>query len=89
MNRLALAYLNDEPLTDDERITATKILDGTIYEERKKQFEHCQLCSDKFKSEILPNISSNYNNWEICCPTHPYTPAGMMIYLKDRKTFTY
>ena len=51
MNRLALAYLNNEPLTDDERITAMKILDGTIYEERKKEFEHCQLCSDKFKSK--------------------------------------
>ena len=85
MNRLALAYLNNEPLTDDERITAMKILDGTIYEERKKEFEHCQLCSDKFKSKILPNISSNHDNWEICCPTHPYTPAGMMIYLKNRK----
>ena len=85
MNRLALEYLNNEPLTDEEKITAIKILDGTIYEERKKEFEHCQLCSDKFKSEILTNISSNYDNWEICYPTHPYTPAGMMIYLKDRK----
>ena len=85
MNRLALAYLSDEPLTEEEKITAKKILDGTIYEEKKKEFEHCQLCSDKFISEILINISNRYNNWELCCPTHPYTPAGLMIYLKNRK----
>lgn len=85
MNRLALAYLSDEPLTEEEKTTAKKILDGTIYEEKKKEFEHCQLCSDKFISEILINISNRYNNWELCCPTHPYTPAGLMIYLKNRK----
>lgn len=85
MNRLALAYLNDEPLTEEEKTTAKKILDGTIYEEKKKEFEHCQLCSDKFISEILINISNRYDNWELCCPTHPYTPAGLMIYLKNRK----
>lgn len=85
MNKLALAYLNDKSLTEKEKITAKKILDGTIYEEKKKEFEHCQLCSDKFISEILPNISNKYDNWEICSPTHPYTPAGLMIYLKNRK----
>lgn len=85
MNRLALAYLNNELLTNEETFTAKKILDGTIYSERKKKFEHCQLCSDKFESEILSNFSSKYNNWEICFPTHPYTPAGLMIYLKKRK----
>lgn len=85
MNSLALAYLNDEPLTEEEKTTAQKILDGTIYEEKKKEFEHCQLCSDKFISEILINISNRYDNWELCCPTHPYTPAGLMIYLKNRK----
>ena len=85
MNSLALAYLNDEPLTEEEKTTAQKILDGTIYEEKKKEFEHCQLCSYKFISEILINISNRYDNWELCCPTHPYTPAGLMIYLKNRK----
>lgn len=85
MNRLALAYLNNEPLTEEEKTTAKKILDGTIYEEKKKEFEHCQLCSNKFISEILINISNRYDNWELCCPTHPYTPAGLMIYLKNRK----
>lgn len=85
MNKLALAYLSDEPLTEEEKDTAKKILDGTIYEEKKKEFKHCQLCSDKFTSEILINISNRYNNWELCCPTHPYTPAGLMIYLKNRK----
>lgn len=84
-NKLALAYMNGEPLTSEEIITAKKILDGTIYTDRKKKFAHCQLCSDKFESEILSNISSKYNNWELCFPTHPYTPAGLMIYLKNRK----
>ncbi len=85
MNKLALAYLNNAPLTKEEKDTAKKIFDGTIYEEKKRKFEHCQLCSDNFISEILPNISNKYDNWELCCPTHPYTPAGLMIYLKNRK----
>ncbi|MBE5813497.1 MAG: hypothetical protein E7314_07665 [Clostridiales bacterium] len=77
MNKLALAYLNGESLTEQEIYDAKKILDGTIYKERKKEFEHCQLCSDNFISEILSNISNNYDHWELCCPTHPYTPAGL------------
>lgn len=85
MNKLALAYLNGEKLTEEETERAKKILDGSIYQERKKEFEHCKLCSDKFTSEVLPNISNKYENWELCFPTHPYTPAGLMIYLKDRK----
>lgn len=86
MNKLALSYLNEETLTDEELEKAKKILDGSIYKETKKEFEHCRLCSDKFTSEVLPNISSKYENWELCFPTHPYTPAGLMIYLKNRKS---
>ncbi len=86
MNKLALSYLNEETLTDEELEKAKKILDGSIYKEKKKEFEHCRLCSDKFTSEVLPNISSKYENWELCFPTHPYTPAGLMIYLKNRKS---
>lgn len=85
MNKLALSYLNKEMLTQEEIAQAKKILDGSIYKETKKEFDHCKLCSDKFTSEILPNISKKYENWELCFPTHPYTPAGLMIYLKDRK----
>lgn len=84
-NKLALAYLRGEALSQEEREKVQKILDGSIYKETKKEFKHCKLCSDKFTSEILPNISSKYENWELCFPTHPYTPAGLMIYLKDRK----
>lgn len=85
MNKLALSYLNKELLTQEEIEKAKKILDGSIYEETKRQFDHCKLCSDKFTSEILPNMSKKYENWELCFPTHPYTPAGLMIYLKNRK----
>ena len=84
-NKLAIDYLTGKTLSDEDKTQAKKILDGTIYHERKKFFEHCKLCSDKFESKILPEISSHYKNWELCFPTHPYTPAGMMIYLKDRK----
>lgn len=84
-NKLVIDYLTGKTLSDDDKAQAKKILDGTIYHERKKCFKHCRLCSDKFEFELLPEISSHYKNWELCFPTHPYTPAGMMIYLKDRK----
>ena len=79
-----MAYIKKQELTDDEKAEAKRILDGSVYTERKKDFDHCQLCSNKFVADIFSNTSKKYRFWEICCPTHPYTPGGLMIYLKSR-----
>ena len=84
-NKLVLKNLRGENLTDEEKKKCADILSGKIYKDIKAEYEHCQLCSENFVRDVLENLSSKYKHWEICCPTHPYTPAGLMIYLKNRK----
>ena len=84
-NKIILKYLKGENLTEEEKKKCADILSGKIYKDVKNEYEHCQLCSDNFTREVLEQLSSKYKYWEICCPTHPYTPSGLMIYLKNRK----
>lgn len=84
-NRLIKQFLDNESLTSDELIRVKKILDGSIYKEDRNRYGHCRLCSDSFERNPLYNFSSNYKYWDICEPTFPYFPGGLMIYLKDRK----
>ncbi len=84
-NRLIKKYLDNESLTKDELIRVKKILDGTIYQEDRNRFGHCRLCSDFFERKPLYNFSSKFKYWDICVPTFPYFPGGLMIYLKERK----
>ena len=83
-NEIILRYLRGEKLTNKEEEICQDILTGKIYNDIKNKYEHCQLCSDDFIRDVLDKFSSKYKYWEICCPTHPYTPAGLMIYLKNR-----
>lgn len=83
-NEIVLKHLRGETLTEDEKKRCENILSGKIYEDIKSRYEHCQLCSDNFVREVLEKLSNKYKYWEVCSPTHPYTPAGLMIYLKNR-----
>lgn len=84
-NKLILRYLQgDKTLTEDDYIKISKILDGSIYTEIKRKYSHCKLCSNDFERQILLNFSKKYKYWELCIPTFPYYPGGLMIYLKDR-----
>lgn len=83
-NELVKKYFNNEELTKNELIMVRKILDGSIYEERRQLYEHCKLCSPDFERIPLLSYSSKYKYWEICIPTFPYFPGGLMIYLKER-----
>ncbi len=84
-NELVKRFFNNEELSKEEMIRLKKILDGSIYEERRHLFAHCKLCSDSFERTDLEKYSSKYKYWNLCIPTFPYFPGGMMIYLKDRK----
>lgn len=85
ITKLALRYLlNDITLSNDEIAIAKTIIDDSFYNKPKK-YNHCKLCSNDFKREILLNYSSKYKFWEICFPTVPYFPGNMMIYLKTRE----
>ena len=84
-NELIRRYFNKDNLSKDELIRVKKILDGSIYTDRRNQYNHCKLCSDDFERIPLTYYSSKYKYWELCIPTFPYFPCGLMIYLKDRK----
>lgn len=84
-NELVKNYFTGYELTKEELIRLRKILDGSIYEERKALYEHCKLCSNSFERTDLVQYSKKYKYWNICIPTFPYFPGGMMLYLKDRK----
>lgn len=84
-NELIKKFFDNKPLTREELERVKKILDGSIYSERRNAYEHCKLCSDDFERKVLENYSSKYKYWDICIPTFPYFPGGLMIYLKDRK----
>ena len=84
-NRLIKEYLDNKDLTKDELIRVKKILDGSIYQEDRNRYGHCRLCSDFFERSPLYNFSSNYKYWDVCVPTFPYFPGGLMVYLKERK----
>lgn len=84
-NELVKKYFTNNKLTKEELQFLKKILDGSIYEDRRNLFEHCKLCSDVFERKDLINFSKKYKYWNICIPTFPYFPYGMMVYLKDRQ----
>ncbi len=84
-NELVKKYFNNIQLTTEETIRLKKILDGSIYTERRNLYDHCKLCSDDFQREDLTKYSKNFEHWNLCIPTFPYFPGGLMVYLKDRK----
>lgn len=85
ITKLALRYLlQDTTLSNNEIAIAKTIVDDSFYKQPKK-YNHCKLCSNDFKREILATYSSKYKFWEICFPTVPYFPGNMMIYLKERE----
>ncbi len=84
-NRIIWKRLTGQELSVEESIQADKFIQGIGYAEQKKKFEHCALCSDSFTCEPLVEFSKKFNYWDLAFPTSPYTPAGIMIYLKERK----
>ena len=84
-NRAAIRFLNGEEISLEEQRIIDSYFDGSINEIQRKQYKHCLLCTDKFQRKVLKELSEKYKFWEICFPTNPYTPGGMMIYLKDRE----
>lgn len=84
-NRIIWKRLTGQDLSAEEAIQADKFIQGIGYAEQKKKFEHCALCSDTFTCEPLVEFSGKFNYWDLAFPTSPYTPAGIMIYLKERK----
>lgn len=82
-NEIVKKYFTGQSLTDDENERLKKILDGSIYTDRRNLYEHCKLCSDTFERKDLQNMKYRY--WNVCIPTFPYFPGGLMVYLKDRK----
>lgn len=84
-NELVKRFFSNDELTKEELVRLKKILDGSIYSERRDLYEHCKLCSDSFERKDLENYSMKYKYWNVCIPTFPYFPGGMMVYLKDRK----
>lgn len=84
-NELIKKFFDNKPLAKEEIVRVGKILDGSIYSERRNAYDHCKLCSDDFQRKVLEKYSSKYKYWDICIPTFPYFPGGLMIYLKNRK----
>ena len=85
ITKLVLRYiLGDNTLSAEDIVIAKSILDDSYYNKTKK-YNHCRICSDNFNRTILTDYSKKFKYWEICFPTVPYFPGGMMIYLKDRK----
>lgn len=85
ITRLALQYLLDKKcLSKQEQELAESILDDSFYKKPKK-YSHCKLCSSDFERFVLHNYSSQFQFWDVCFPTIPYFPGGMMIYLKNRE----
>ena len=83
-NELIKRYISNEKLEQEELIKIKKILDGSIYEERRKKYSHCILCTDHFKINYFERFSSKFKYWDIGEPTIPYSPYGLMIYLKEK-----
>ena len=84
-NEIVKKYFNNIELSDEEKSRLTKILDGSIYSDRRNLYEHCKLCSNDFERKDLIEYSKKYKYWSLCIPTFPYFPGGLMVYLKDRK----
>lgn len=84
-NEIVKKYFNNLELSQNEYERLEKILDGSIYSDRRNLYEHCKLCSNEFERKDLINYSNRYKYWNICIPTFPYFPGGLMVYLKDRE----
>ncbi len=84
-NQLIWKKLIGKKLKKEDEDIACKYIEGTAYQEQKKHFQHCALCAETFKRESLNLFSKQFKYWELAFPTSPYTPAGIMIFLKDRK----
>lgn len=82
-NEIVKKYFTNQSLNDEEYARLKKILDGSIYTDRRNLYEHCKLCSDEFERTDIPSMKYKY--WNVCVPTFPYFPGGLMVYLKDRK----
>ena len=85
MNLLVCKYLLGNELTATEKKEAENIITGEIYKNTNKRNDfHCILCSEKFQREDMNLFSKKFKYWNLCIPTHPYSPGGLMVYLKDR-----
>ena len=62
-NELIRRYFNKDNLSKEELIRVRKILDGSIYTDRRNQYNHCKLCSDDFERIPLIDYSSKYKYW--------------------------
>ncbi len=82
-NRLVLRLLRGEFLSEQETAIARKVLSGEVF--TKDKSVHCRLCSDRFDRIPMLRTSERFTRWEVCRPTHPYSPGGLMLYLKDRR----
>lgn len=88
-NKKVVSYLRGVSLSKEDEEFAKKFLSGKYFAQKRQEYGHCKLCSTAFTAKVLEDLSKNYKYWDICFPTSPYTPAGMMIYLKDKeKTHT-
>lgn len=68
-NRLIKKFFANKPLTKEELERVKKILDGSIYSERRNEYEHCKLCSNDFVRKVLESYFSKYKYWDVCIPT--------------------
>lgn len=84
-NEIVKKYFNDIELSEEEQSRLTKILDGSIYTDRRNLYDHCKLCSNDFERKDLNEYSKKYKYWSLCIPTFPYFPGGLMVYLKNRE----
>ncbi len=83
-NKAAIEFLKGHEISEEDKKLINSYFDGSIKEKNRKRYEHCKICTDKFERIVLEKYSKNYKYWEICFPTDPYTPGGLMIYLKNR-----
>ena len=84
-NEIVKKYFNNIELSEEEQFRLAKILDGSIYIDRRNLYNHCKLCSNDFERQDLNEYSNKYKYWSLCIPTFPYFPGGLMIYLKNRE----
>lgn len=83
-NRAAVEFLKGHDISKEDKKLIDSYFDGSVKENNRKKYEHCKICTDQFERNVLQQYSSKYKYWEICFPTHPYTPGSLMVYLRDR-----
>ena len=83
-NRAAVEFLKGHEISEEDKELIDSYFDGSVKENNRKKYEHCKICTNQFERNVLQQYSSKYKYWEICFPTHPYTPGSLMVYLRDR-----